>query len=99
MDPLRIRADALRNQDLKSATEARVEDARATSTRSTAGSVSNSSRTASRNRLRIRLRITAPPTFDETVSPTRATAPGIPCRTGKGSRGLKLAASGPSAKL
>jgi hypothetical protein len=85
----RIRAPALRSQARNSRTVALGEEARATKTRSTAGSAANSCRTASRNRRLTRLRITAPPTLVETVNPTRA-AP---------SRGRKLAASGPSAKL
>src|SRR5207245_1450533 len=52
---------------------------------------------ASRKRLLIRFLVTALPIFDDTVSPTRAPATAIPVEVG--SRGRKLAASGPSAKL
>src|SRR6202022_132862 len=80
-----------------SSTDALGAEARATSTRSTAGRLASSNRTASRKRRLIRFLVTGLPIFDDTVSPTRAPATAIPVEAG--SRGRKLAASGPSAKL
>src|SRR5436190_3857015 len=93
-----IRAAARRSQARNSSTLAPAAELRATRTRSTGGNRERSRRTASRSRRLIRLRMTAFPTFDETVRPTRA-AEMLCVRDGSCSRGRKLAASGPSAKL
>ena len=98
----RMRAPARRSQARSCSTVAARDEPRATSTRSTAGRDASSCRIASRRRRLMRLRTTESPTFDETASPTRATAgaaPGGPARVASGSRGAQLAARGPSAKL
>src|SRR5438105_1371988 len=99
--PFRIRTAARRIHARIWGTVACAADARATITRSTAGSPANSWRTASRKRRFTRFRTTEPPTFDDTVNPTRAATAGIPepaVLPSAASRGRKLAASGPSTK-
>src|SRR5438045_7251541 len=96
-EPPAIRSRAARRKARKSVTSASTADARATSTRSTAGRPAISCRIASRSLRFTRLRTTAPPTLDETVMPTRA---GLPpgCADAAPSRDRQVAASGPSTK-
>src|SRR4051812_36394799 len=91
--PPAIRSLAARRKARKSVTSARTAEERATTTRSTAGSPAISCRIASRSLRFTRLRITAPPTLEETVMPTRAR---ILPDSFPPSRGRQLAASGPS---